>query len=418
MTVPPLDIDAAGRLPVAAGHGPSLAPDLHGPPPEPARWVLQADAAKLAGCSVSAIRKWRREGSVASRKITTPAGLERVEVPLDDVLRRAGPREMPSPHARGAWGPASTVAGTVLVPVNDFQALLERVAAAEQLAGGLEARLRAIDAEACRMREQFGALRREIERERTRGTRLGVAAPDGGAGRPKAPPSRPGTPNHDPGQPPGTVRDAQGVVGDRPAPPAAQTPPAPPPPPAPQPPRRSPDPPATTPPSGPQATARQATAPQAAQPAPPTSRPSVPPAARPLPEARPAPPPERAPGPGSPTFRQWLGVRRPPETQRAPAYDLERLGGELHRLFGRLQARQGQGEVSPADAERWVADLAAYDAALVRACRVLRVPAPYRVGERIPASDRVALTRALAAAGLDVRRAAPTAPPPSLTDLT
>ncbi|MGI9022242.1 MAG: hypothetical protein ACR2HV_03200, partial [Acidimicrobiales bacterium] len=52
--------------------------------PEPvarhAEWVLQADAAKLAGCSVSAIRKWRREGVVDDRRTTTLGGLERVEV--------------------------------------------------------------------------------------------------------------------------------------------------------------------------------------------------------------------------------------------------------------------------------------------------------------------------------------------------
>ena len=415
MTVPPLDVDAAGRLPVAAGHGPSLAPDVQGRAREPARWVLQADAAKLAGCSVSAIRKWRREGSVASRKITTPAGLERVEVPLDDVLRRAGPREMRLPDPRGAGGLASTVAGTVLVPVDDFQALLERVAVAEQLAGGLEARLRAIDAEACRMREQFVALRRQMEQERNRGARSGVPGPDGAAERPEATLSRPGPPDPVPGQPPGTVRDSDGVVGDRPAPQPTR-PPVAQPPPAARPPLDPADPPATPPPSAPQATPPPATqSPPATSPPRPPPPPSARAAARPSPETRPAPLPERAPGPESPTFRQWLGARRPPETQRAPAYDLERLGGELHRLFGRLQARQRQGEVSPADAERWVADLAAYDSGLLRACRVLGVPAPYRVGERIPASDRVALTRALAAAGLDVRRGAP---PPNLTDLT
>lgn len=345
MTVPPPDM----------AQGPS--PGEQGRPSGPAQWVLQADAARRAGCSVSAIRKWRREGSVASRKVTTPAGLERVEVRLEDVLGRAGPREMTSPDARGAEGLASSVAGAVLVPVNDVQALLERVAVADQLARVLEARLRAIDAEVGRMREQFLSLRRQIEQERSRGPGSGVAAPDGAAEPLKAPPSTPATPDHGPRQPPDTVRDNDEPAAVRSAaPPAPATPPA--------------------------------------------------PVRRPLPNARPAPPPDRAPGSEPPTF-QSLGAR-PPETQRAPAYDVERLGDELRRWFGRLRAWQGQAEVSPAEAERWVADLIAYDAALVRACRVLHVPAPYRVGERIPASARKALTRALAAAGLDVRRSAPT----------
>ena len=363
MTVPPLPRDAAGPLPVAAGYG--LSPGSHGQAREPLRWLLQADAARAAGCSVSAIRKWRREGSVASRKITTPAGLERVEVRLDDVLRRAGPRAvMPPPGAAGEPGP--TVANTVLVPVDDFQALLERVAVAERLAGGLEARLRAIDAEADRMREQFVALRRQIEQERARESRSG-ATPAPGA-EVKLPSSRQvarapvPVPKPAPGQPPGMFRGGHGAVS---APGAPVPEPAP-----------------------------------AGDPLLPELPPEVPPAS----PVEPAPPKESA------TFRQWLGTRRPPEKPRVPAYDVERLATELRRLYGRLQGRQGQAEVSPAEAERWVADLAAYDAALVRGCRALGVPVPSRMGERIPASDRVALTRTLAAAGLDVRRTPQAAP--------
>jgi uncharacterized coiled-coil protein SlyX len=333
--------------------------------------VLQAEAAKHVGCSVSAIRKWRREGSVASRKITTPAGLERVEVRLDDVLRRAGPRDRAVSEASMGTDVRLSVPGTVLVPIGDFQTLLERVAMAEQLAGGLEARLRAIDAEASRMREQFVELRRQIEQERRHGER-------------PAPPPRPPTP---------------------PPAPAASPPPTPPPaPPTP--------PPATPPPAPPARSPAPARSQAMSEPAPgpsPDSQErhdppeSPPPVRRPLPEARPAPAPERPPRPASASFRQWLGGRKPPEPPAPQAVDVGRLGAELRRLYARLQARQGQAEVAPAEAERWVADLAAYDAALVRACRAVGVPTGYRVGERIPAGDRVALSRALAAAGVDVR---------------
>lgn len=313
-------------------------------------WVLQADAAKRAGCSVSAIRKWRREGSVASRKITTPAGLERVEVRLDDVLRRAGPRDRPAPEPAGATDVRLSVPGTVLVPINDFHTLVERVALAEQLAGGLEARLRAIDAEASRMREQFVELRRQIERERRREANPRPS--------PAAPPfSRPAPPSPPPPRPRSerVPEQPQGGLG------------------------------------------------------PPTA---VPPATpRPLREARPSPAPERSARPPDSGFRHRLRAPTPGEAPPAPPLEVEHLGAELRRLYGRLQARQGLTEVSPAEAERWVADLAAYDTALVGACRAVGVPTAYRVGERIPAADRIALSRALAAAGVDVRASSATTSP-------
>ena len=51
-------------------------------------WVPQAEAAARTGFSLSAVRKWRRLGLVAERKITSPTGMERVEVRLEDVLAR------------------------------------------------------------------------------------------------------------------------------------------------------------------------------------------------------------------------------------------------------------------------------------------------------------------------------------------
>lgn len=343
--VPPLEGDASGPPSTAPEAGRPLAGE--GRPPDTDRWVLQAEAAKQAGCSVSAIRKWRREGSVASRKILTAADLERVEVRLADVLRRAGPRPPPGPASTGEGDARSAVPGTVLVPIGDLEALLDRVAVADRLAKGLESRLRAIDAEAGRLREQFAAFRGQVEAER-RGT---------GTGRPPT------------------------NGGDRLA--ASRTPPP------------------------------RPRAPEAAIPEPPTLPAEDRPAEAP---ARSAPrdvhlgPEDRPTRVVPPTFRQWLGARQPPAAKH-PATDLERLSARLRRLYGRLEARQGQEEVPPAEAERWVADLAAYDTALVRAASALGVPTGYRVGERLPASDRVALTRALAAAGLDVRQAASSSEP-------
>jgi hypothetical protein len=367
--VPSLQSEAGGHPPVPSGARSASGAERH--PGDEAFWVRQADAAKQAGCSVSAIRKWRREGSVVSRKITTPAGLERVEVRLDDVLRRAGTRARTGSEPAGLGDARLPVPGTVLVPVNDFQALLDRVALAEQLAGGLEARLRAIDAEATRMREQFVELRRQIERERRREVRQGSPAPPPApAAPPPAPPAPPPAPAAAPAPPP-------------PPPPPPVVPPA-------APPRVEPPPPPVPAP--------------ASNPAPDRPVPGTGALRRPLREARPAPPSDRGSEGPSASFRQWLGGRKPPEAPvTPPSVDVEHLGTELRRLYARLQARQGQAAVAPADAERWVADLAAYDAALVRTCRAVGVPTAYRVGERLPAGDRVALSRALAAAGVDVR---------------
>src|SRR5207244_3415632 len=79
----------------AAPAGPPAGPAPQG---EAGTWVLQGDAAARTGFSVSAIRKWRRMGFVAERKITTGADLPRVEVKLEDVLARAAlqPQRRPS----------------------------------------------------------------------------------------------------------------------------------------------------------------------------------------------------------------------------------------------------------------------------------------------------------------------------------
>ncbi|MGI8776888.1 MAG: hypothetical protein ACR2LJ_05765 [Acidimicrobiales bacterium] len=74
----------------------------------------------------------------------------------------------------------------------------------------------------------------------------------------------------------------------------------------------------------------------------------------------------------------------------------------LRHLYRRLQTHSRDEALSPDDQRRWVADLAAYDKALVLACIEWGVPTTFRPGNRLPFDDRVALTRALSAVGLDV----------------
>src|ERR671933_838234 len=69
------------------------------PPSDGASWVLQAEAAARAGCSVSAVRKWRRTGVVADRVTHVPGLGRRVEVLLEDVVARVGQLEPPPGEA-------------------------------------------------------------------------------------------------------------------------------------------------------------------------------------------------------------------------------------------------------------------------------------------------------------------------------
>src|SRR5436305_9513773 len=89
-------------------------------------WVLQGDAAARTGFSVSAIRKWRRMGFVAERKITTGADLPRVEVKLEDVLARAAlqPQRRPSAGTEPEAS-ATTPTGCVTIGLSDLEELFE-----------------------------------------------------------------------------------------------------------------------------------------------------------------------------------------------------------------------------------------------------------------------------------------------------
>ena len=74
-----------------------------------------------------------------------------------------------------------------------------------------------------------------------------------------------------------------------------------------------------------------------------------------------------------------------------------RLGGDRTDTTSATWTRQSPGE--------WERNLAAFDGALVAACRAVGVEAPeLPTGDLLPGPERGALIEALADAGMDVRR--------------
>ena len=324
-------------------------------------WLLQAEAAELAGCSVSAIRKWRREGSVAFRRTTTPGGLERVEVRLGDVLARAGTR--PAVVVATAGGvpalqqepppPQPPAAGTAVVSLADLQTMFGRLAAPERRPEDLQAHFRTLESEVSYMRGQVARLatvleQRAGERSRTEDLERRLARTEAETERLRRQltavirelekgrsawsrgPERSGG-RHDPVTEHGTT-PAEPVTAS----PALQSPPAP------------------------------------AEP--------------------------------RPTFEGWLEGRPVPEKPSAPAGPpIERLAEELGHLYRALASRP-RTPGGPEERARWAAELRRYDTVLVKACSRLGIATGHRPGDRLTAPDRVALTRALGDAGLDVRR--------------
>ena len=138
------------------------------PPGEPApqaagTWVLQGDAAARTGFSVSAIRKWRRMGFVAERKITTGADLPRVEVKLEDVLARAAlqPQRRQSSGA-DPEGSVATPTGCAPIGLADLEELFERMVRAERRAERAEAEVQAMEVQARYTLGQMAELRRQL----------------------------------------------------------------------------------------------------------------------------------------------------------------------------------------------------------------------------------------------------------------
>ena len=329
-------------------------------------WLLQAEAAELAGCSVSAIRKWRREGSVNFRRTTTPGGLERVEVRLADVLTRAGTRAAVPLALAGAVqvpSPAQPpVAGTVVVSLADLQTMFGQRAAPERRPDDLQAHYRSLESEVSFMRGQVarwvGALdERAGDRHRVEALERRLAGIEAEAERLRR-------------QLAAVIRELEIARG------------------------------AGSGVSGPFSTSYEPVSGHGNTPIPPVTAAQAP---SPAPPAAPTPPAPPAP---RPTFEGWLEDRPPPERPSTPpGPPIERLAEELGHLYRTLASRP-RTPAGPEERARWAAELRRYDTVLVKACSRLGVATEHRPGDRLSAPERVALTRALADAGLDVRRSA------------
>ncbi len=131
--------------------------------PEPGgTWVMQSDAAARTGFSVSAIRKWRRMGLVADRKVTSPSGLERVEVKLEDVLARAA-QQPDRRRAEVGSEEAHTAPGSVVITLEDLETLFERMVTAERRAVEAETVVEALRDQATYTFGQLAELRRQLQ---------------------------------------------------------------------------------------------------------------------------------------------------------------------------------------------------------------------------------------------------------------
>lgn len=137
-------------------------------------WLLQGDAAARTGFSVSAIRKWRRMGLVADRRVTSPGGAERIEVKLTDVLARAA-LQRDRRHTEAPAAP-ETDAGTVAIRIEDLEALFERMLGAERRAANAENEAESLRGERQFIFGQVAELRRQL-RDRSREPSDRQAAP-------------------------------------------------------------------------------------------------------------------------------------------------------------------------------------------------------------------------------------------------
>lgn len=154
-------IEGAGSRPVP---GMGLARARPAPGHAEETWVLQSDAAARTGFSVSAIRKWRRMGLVAERKVTSPNGLERVEVKLEDAMARAALQpDRRRPETADSDVDATASPGSVIMAVIDLQAIFERMVEAERRADVAEAELRSLQARARFTFGQLAELRRQLQ---------------------------------------------------------------------------------------------------------------------------------------------------------------------------------------------------------------------------------------------------------------
>jgi len=332
-----------------------------GPPAEPAlpatggTWVLQGDAAARTGFSVSAIRKWRRMGFVAERKITTGTDLPRVEVKLEDVLARAAlqPQRRPSSGA-DPEGSSATPTGCVTIGLADLEELFERMVRAERRAERAEAEVQAMEVQARYTLGQMAELRRQLAAHGGSPTGSDRPAGEPAASVPAAAtPALPGPAAATPALPGRAAATARPGTGD-----VTRT--------------RT----RTGPGTATGASAVRADAGRV------ISIPSRPP---------PAPRPVPAPAPV------------PTDEGRRPAPDLESLTQRLRSIYARLDGYRSAPVISPEMEARRQRELAEYDRALVAACQALGVATGLAPGAAVGVDARARLTGALARAGLDVR---------------
>jgi hypothetical protein len=326
-------------------------PDEEAAPADPPEtWILQGEAAARTGFSVSAIRKWRRMGLVAERKISMGADLPRVEVKLEDVLARVAMQPQRRPLGAAADASAQAPPGCLVIGISDLEELFERMVRAERRAEQAEADLQAMEVQTRYTLGRLAELRRQLGAQASEpaGEAAPVVEKDDDL---PSPPSwvMPGTRAR---TGPDTSAGASGPGGSAGA--SAL--------------RRAPSPVIRV--SGrPVATA---TAAAAAGPVPAPLVARVPPAA-------PVPP--------------------------GPATELELLAGRLRTIYARLDGYRSLPSVSPAmDAQRQ-RELADYDQALLAVCTALDIPTGVEPGAAVEVDARARLTRALARAGVDVREA-------------
>ena len=124
------------------------------------QWVLQGEAAARTGFSVSAIRKWRRMGLVAERKVGAGGDVPRVEVRLEDVLARAALQPDRRPPAAGAE--VAPAPGSLVIGIEDLEVLFERMVRAERRAEVAEAELQSLQVQTRYTLGQLAELRRQL----------------------------------------------------------------------------------------------------------------------------------------------------------------------------------------------------------------------------------------------------------------
>jgi hypothetical protein len=132
--------------------------------PDSGTWMLQSDAAAAAGCSVSAIRKWRRLGVVAERTRSSPGGMRRVEVRLEDVLNRMRQSMPHEPAAPPESAGADASASIAFVTVGDLDVFVHHIAEAERRAAQAEARSQAKDAMIQFLKQRVADMEAQLQR--------------------------------------------------------------------------------------------------------------------------------------------------------------------------------------------------------------------------------------------------------------